>query len=209
MLCPPPNENPTIVTLIVGSAVSLHLFSRTITTKYRSALCNAASTDPIQHYIQNKNKWNDNEFASINWIAHGHSVCHFYHKKQFIIIFVHEWLPLGRLTSKYKKHHLPTRPTCSHDIEDGDHFLCCTEHPQWKLYMFHTLRHYFNKTPTSPFLGDLLITGLSKWLHNEPAIFSDFPPSTTVSFSTRPELDGSNCLSVDSSLNGTISSKTT
>ena len=42
--------------------------------------------------------------------------------------------------------------------------------------MFHALHNYFDKTPTRPFLGDLLITGLSKWLHNEPAIFSDFPP---------------------------------
>ena len=41
--------------------------------------------------------------------------------------------------------------------------------------MFRALRNYFNKTPTRPFLGDLLITGLSKWLHNKPAIFSDFP----------------------------------
>ena len=42
--------------------------------------------------------------------------------------------------------------------------------------MFRALRNYFDKTPTRPFLGDLLITGLSKWLYNEPAIFSDFPP---------------------------------
>ena len=32
------------------------------------------------------------------------------------------------------------------------------------------------RTPTRPFLGDLLITSLSKWSHNEPAVFSDFPP---------------------------------
>ena len=42
--------------------------------------------------------------------------------------------------------------------------------------MFHALQNYFNKIPTRPFLGDLLITGLSKWLRNEPAIFFDFPP---------------------------------
>ena len=42
--------------------------------------------------------------------------------------------------------------------------------------MFHALRNYFDKTPTRPFLGDLLITGLSKWLPYEPAIFSNFPP---------------------------------
>ena len=155
------NKNPTIVTTIAGSAVSLHLLSGTITTKYRSALRKAASTDPIQHYIQNKNKWNNDEFASINWIAHGRSVRRFYHKKQFIVKFVHEWLPLGRLTSKYKKHHLPTCPTCSHEIKDSDHFLHCTEHPQWKSDMFCTLRNYFNKTPTGPFFGDLLITSLS------------------------------------------------
>ena len=162
--------------MIAGTAVSLHLSSGTITTKYRSALCKAASTDTIQQYIQHKHKWTDTEFASINWVAHGHSVCRFYHKKQFIVKFVHEWLPLGRLTSKYKQHHLSKCPLCSHEIEDGDHFLQCPEHPQWKSDMLCALRHYFDQTPTRPFLGDLLITGLSKWLHNEPAIFPDFPP---------------------------------
>ena len=91
---PHSNENPTIVTMIAGSAVSLHLLSGTITPKYRSALCKAASTDPIQHYIQTKDKWSDDEFALINWIAHGRSVCRFYRKKQFIVKFV-QWLPLG------------------------------------------------------------------------------------------------------------------
>ena len=47
---PHPTENPTIVPMIAGTAVSLHLPSGTITTKYRSALCKAASTDTIQHY---------------------------------------------------------------------------------------------------------------------------------------------------------------
>ena len=42
--------------------------------------------------------------------------------------------------------------------------------------MFHTLQNDFNKIPTSPFLGDLLITSLSKWIRNELAIFSNFPP---------------------------------
>ena len=151
---PHPNENPTIVTMIAGTAVSLHLSSGTITTKYRSALCKAASTDTIQHYIQNKNKWTDTEFASINWVAHGCSVCRFYHKKQFIVKFIHEWLPLGRLTSKYKQHHLLTCPTCSHDIEDGDHFLHCTERPQWKSDMFRALHNYFDK----PLQGHFLVT---------------------------------------------------
>ena len=173
---PHPNKKPIIVTMIAGSAVSLHLLSRTITTKYWSALRKAASTDPIQHYIQTKNKWSDDEFALINWIAHSCSVRHFYHKKQFIVRFVHEWLPPGRLTSKYKKHHLPTCPACSHEIEDREHFLHCTNHPEWKSEMFHALRKYFNKIPTRPFLGDLLITSLSKWLCNEQAIFSNFPP---------------------------------
>ena len=92
---PRPNENPTIVTMIAGTAVSIHLPSGTTTTKYRSTLCKAARMDTIQYYIQNKNKWTDAEFASINWTTHGRSVCHFYHKKQFIVKFVHEWLPLG------------------------------------------------------------------------------------------------------------------
>ena len=101
---PCPTENPSIVPMIAGTAASLHLPSGTIATKHRSALHRAASTNAIQHYIQNKDKWTNAEFASINWKAHGRSVCRFYHKKQFIVKLIHEWLPLGRLTSKYKQH---------------------------------------------------------------------------------------------------------
>ena len=120
---PHPTENPSIVPLIAGTAASLHLPSGTITTKHRSALCRAGSTDNIQHCIQNKHKWTNAEFASINWIAHGHSERRFYHKKQFIVKLVHEWLPLGRLTSKYLQHHMSKCPSCFHYVEDGDHFL--------------------------------------------------------------------------------------
>ena len=88
-----PNETPTIVTMIAGTAASLHLSSGTVATKYRSVLRKAASTDTIQQYIQTKNKWTDAEFASINWVAHGRSVRRFYHKKQFIVEFVHEGSP--------------------------------------------------------------------------------------------------------------------
>ena len=95
---PSTNENPTIKTMIAGTTVSLYLSSGTIITKYRSALRKAASTDTIQQYIQNKNKWTDAEFASINWVAHGHSVRRFYRKKQFIVKFAHEGLPLRRLS---------------------------------------------------------------------------------------------------------------
>ena len=77
---PCPNENPTIVPMIAGTTMSLHLSTGTTTTKYRSVLHKAASTDTIQHYIQNKNKWTDAEFASINWVAHSCSVHHFDHK---------------------------------------------------------------------------------------------------------------------------------
>ena len=42
--------------------------------------------------------------------------------------------------------------------------------------MLRALHNHFDQTPTRSFLGELLITGLSKWLHNEPATFSNFPP---------------------------------
>ena len=92
---PCPTENPSFVPMIADTAASLHLPSGTITTKHRSALRRAASTDAIHHYIQNKHKWTTAKFDSINWITHGRSVHRFYHKKQFIIRLIHEWLPLG------------------------------------------------------------------------------------------------------------------
>ena len=173
---PHPTENPSIVPMIAGTAASLQLPLGTITTKHRSTLCMAAGTDTIQHYIQSKHKWTNAKFASINWIAHGRSVQHFYHKKLLIVKLIHEWLPLGQITSKYKQHHISTCPLCPNDVEDGDHFLRCPACSHWKSDILRALRNYFNQTPTRPFLGELLITGLSKWLHNKPATFSKFPP---------------------------------
>ena len=122
---PRPTETPSIVPMIAGTATSLQLPLGTISPKHRSALRRAVGTDTIQHYNQSKHKWTNSEFASINWIAQSRSVRCFYHKKQFIVKLIHEWLPLGRLTSKYKQHHLSTCPLCPHDVEDADHFLQC------------------------------------------------------------------------------------
>ena len=62
---PHPTEKPTIVPMIEGTATSLQLPLGTITTKHRSALCRAAGTDTIQHYIQCKHKWTNAEFANL------------------------------------------------------------------------------------------------------------------------------------------------
>ena len=135
---PRPTENPSVVPMIAGTATSLQLPLGTITTKHGSALHRAAGTDTIQHYIQGKHKWTNAEFASINWIAHGCSVQYFYHKKQFIVKLIHEWLPLGQLISKYKQHHIspcPSCPSCPHDVEDSDHFLRCPACSHWKSDM--------------------------------------------------------------------------
>ena len=53
--------------------------------------------------------------------------------------------------------------------------------------MLRALCNYFDQTPTRRILSNLLITSLSKWLHNEPAIFSDFPPlyNSLISRQTR------------------------
>ena len=173
---PRPTETPSIVPMIAGTDISLQPPFGTITTKYRSALHRAAGTASIQHYIQSKHTWTNAEFASINWIVHGPSVRCFYHKKQFIVKLIHEWLPRGQLTSKYKQHHLSTCPLCPHDVEDADHFLRCPARSHWKSDMLQALHNYFDQTPSRPFLRELLITSLSKWLHNEPTEFSNFPP---------------------------------
>ena len=206
---PCPNKNPTIIPMIAGTAVSLYLSTRTPTTKYRSALCKAASTDTIQHYIQNKNKCADAGFASINWVTHSHSVCRFYHKKSLSSNLSTTGSPLDDSLANTRNitcQHALHFPTTSRMVTTSS--IAMSVHKGNQTCSTHSAI-----ISTKPLQGHFLATCLSPVFQsgstmNQPSSLT-FPPYTTASFSTRHESAGRNCLLADSSSNGVISTKIT
>ena len=44
---------------------------------------------------------------------------------KFLVKYVHDWLPLGNLVSKYASQYPPSCPSCKCEPEDYHHMLCC------------------------------------------------------------------------------------
>ena len=125
------HQDPRFVPLITGSTAILHSASGTINSRYRQNIRKLASQPVMKAYICERNDWTDHTFRLVDWTAHGTSVRTQYNRKHFIVKFVHNWLPLGKLISKYKPYYPAKCPSCSHVLEDRSHFLRCPKQKIW------------------------------------------------------------------------------
>jgi hypothetical protein len=164
---PPPHLNFTDVSRICGNSVQLKINNMTITSKYANVIRNFATTPTIRTWIMTKEKWSLRLFNTIDWKIHGICVRKFYRHKRFIVKYVHDWLPLGKLLSHYKDPQSTTCPSCSTTIEDRTHFLWCSFRQRWKSVMISDLRAFSAKfVSTEPMT--LLLDAITGWLSNTP-----------------------------------------
>jgi hypothetical protein len=119
------HQQPTKAPLIAGNCLQLHSPHRTIASNYRTAIRKIASAQAMKKHIVQANRWTEQVFDSIDWPAHGISIRKNYNRKHFTTKFIHNWLPIGDLISKYKPHYSAKCPSCPHPEEDRDHFLKC------------------------------------------------------------------------------------
>jgi hypothetical protein len=167
-------KDPTRVPRISGNDLQLHTLEGTITRNYRQLIRRIASRPAMKQYICTTNQWTNDDFEGVDWECHGTSVRKWYYRKQFITKFVHDWLPLGKLLSKYKPHYSSKCPSCNHEVEDRDHFLRCPGR-KWQAEFFEALRPYLNRHKTRPVLDDLLNECLRSWLSNSEIRLSGYP----------------------------------
>ena len=78
----------------------------------------------------------------------------------FLVKFIHDWLPVGKLLQHYKTHYSSKCPSCDCEIEDRNHFLQCHARSNWHKDMISDVRKYFTKHPTRPALADILYARL-------------------------------------------------
>jgi hypothetical protein len=165
-----PQQDPTTTPLITGNKVQLHTPEGTIASNYRSAIRKIASYPAMRKHITHSNRWTAQIFDTIDWPAHGISIRKQYHRKHFITKYVHDWLPLGKLISKYKPHYPSKCPSCPHAEEDRHHFLKCPARNTWHNNMVQELKELFLKHPTRPELSAILLYSLATWLSDQQVI---------------------------------------
>lgn len=169
-----PNAN-SHVTLIEGSGVLLHLHEGTVTTKQQHYLRYTASAPALITYMRTKYKWDITTHESIDWSAHRLSLQRYYFKRQFIVKYVHEWLPVGHLVSKYSPTHKTSCPMCNL-YKDFDHFLGCKELSSIRSEMYDHIK----SNSQQPMLNDVLITGIRTWIACQQFPSHQFPATVQL-----------------------------
>ncbi|KAG7362528.1 hypothetical protein IV203_025412 [Nitzschia inconspicua] len=108
----------------------------------------------------------------IDWPSHERSVNMFKDGPHiFLVKFLHGWLPVGKLVSRYDPFKYPSAcPSCDEPSEDSKHFLTCPnpERCKWHAALTTSLRHRCESVDTDPALLDLLLWGLNHWNQGTP-----------------------------------------
>ena len=157
--CYASDESATIVPLIEGTFVLVHSTFGTFTSRYKQNIRKIPMVATIRKYISHKYNW-QGQFDLVDWQQHGVAIRHNYDIKHFLSKYVHNWLPVGALVSRYSVKYPPQCPSCSCALETQDHMLRCPKQNAQRGKLFVNLKRFMDNYPTDPFLRILLLRKL-------------------------------------------------
>ncbi|KAG7366658.1 hypothetical protein IV203_029328 [Nitzschia inconspicua] len=158
--------------MIDGTNCHLIYDGQTVASKHRKNIRDHRRTKELKTYIKQKTGMSEAAFADIDWQSHERSVNTFKDGPHiFLVKFLHGWLPVGKLVSRYNPIKYPSAcPSCDEPVEDSKHFLTCPnpERRKWHATLTTSLRHRCESVDNDPALLDLLLWGLNHWLQSAP-----------------------------------------
>ncbi|KAG7374486.1 hypothetical protein IV203_013581 [Nitzschia inconspicua] len=158
--------------MIEGTNCHLIYDGQTVASKHRKHIRDHRRTKELKTYIKQKTGMSEAAFADIDRQSHERSVNTFKDGPHiFLVKFLHGWLPVGKLVSRYNPVKYPSAcPSCDEPVEDSKHFLTCLnpEHRKWRVTLTTSLRHRCESVDTDPALLDLLLWGLNHWIQGAP-----------------------------------------
>ena len=89
-------------------------------------------------------------------------------------MYIHDWLPLGHLRSRYASFYQDSCPLCPTTLETWSHFLRCP-HRQWSVPLFSDLDKLWNSLHADPTITLLLSECLRSWLQDTSPSISLVP----------------------------------
>jgi len=145
-----------------NNLIQVHVNNVTVTSKVKRTLRRLAKTPKLVTYIQQKAKWEEGVFETIDWGSHKSSVQNSILPDKFVTKFVHDLLPTGKRVHYYKIYYEHRCPSCFADQEDRRHLLLCGDpkRRKWKGKLLKDIRETCDRTDVSQEMLELLYNGI-------------------------------------------------
>ena len=161
----PSRVSSCLAPITAGCHALLHSADGTVTSNYRATLRRLATYENLRLYHCTKYDWTESVFDSVDWLAHGRAINSNFSRRHFLVKFLHDWLPLGHLKSRYAEYYTDTCPLCSTSLETRSHFLQCPQR-DWFDSLADDLRSKWHDLEVDPTLRILLLEFLRSYLKN-------------------------------------------
>ena len=109
----------------------------------------------METYICGKLGW-ESQFKLVDWVIHGRAIRTTYSMNHFVVKYIHTWLPVGALVSKYAVKYPASCPSCACVMETQDHLLRCPARQSNRDKLFIDIRRFLAYFPTDPYVKILL-----------------------------------------------------
>lgn len=158
-----PAQRPLIPRLPTNS-VQLQIAGKTICTKVKTSIREAATVSKYLQYTATRFKWCPLVADTVDWDAYTQTIGRFRSQRVQITKLCNDLLPTARWAHRYDSL---TTEHCLHcgEIENRDHIIICSYAPRqrWRSALLSKLRKSHDSDSNDHYLSDILVNGLHAW----------------------------------------------
>jgi hypothetical protein len=151
------------IPLFPSSKIALIVAGKDITSHYATHHWKAATRPTMLQCAQKHYGWLESQFDMVDWKAHHGALQKFpFRDRKFVLKFIHQSLPIGKVHHKIDPNQLITCSTCKRHQETETHLYRC---PVRRVaiedfYLEHTLQEFLDTNHTCPKLAYTLLEAL-------------------------------------------------
>jgi endonuclease/exonuclease/phosphatase family metal-dependent hydrolase len=152
----------------------LLIANKSITSKLKQRVREAATLPPLFRYMEKKFKWQPNTTNEVDWANFTYTLKKYRSTWSTMVKHCYDISPTGDIAHRNNKHLPHACPSCGASYEDNNHVMLCP-HPsraKWRQDTC-TIAHHYDSGQSDPYLLDILRDGLMRW-HQQT-----HPPSLT------------------------------
>lgn len=142
-----------------STPATLYVNNEPVISKVKKTLRNAATTQSLRRYLQQRNQWPDKAIENLDWEILATTIKQYkFADRRRIQKMMYSWLPTGRRLHREDNNQTIMCPTCKGREETTSHIFTCRTTKRKAIHDEFTkqLLRFFDRTKTDPKLVDLI-----------------------------------------------------